>query len=98
VGEDNSQPGLTSPKPTKCIPQSTAGAESECAAWLESIIAASPKIRTRTNESLLEEAKSKWPKGRLSERAFERALAKAIDRTGAEAWAKGGRPRKTSAA
>jgi hypothetical protein len=82
----------------KTSQQPTARAESKCAVWLKGIIAASPEIRTRTNESLLEEARSKWPGGQLSKRGFERALGKAIESELADAWGRGGRPKKTSAA
>jgi hypothetical protein len=82
----------------KTSQQPTVRAESRCAVWLKSIIAASPEIRTRTNESLLEEAQSKWPDGQLSKRGFERALGNAIESELAEAWGRGGRPKKTSAA
>lgn len=82
----------------KTSQQSTAGAESKCAVWLKSIISASPESRTRTNKSLLEEARSKWPGGQLSKRGFERALGKAIGSELADAWGRGGRPKKTSAA
>jgi hypothetical protein len=78
-------------------PKPTIKAETECTTWLEGIVGASPKIRTRTNDSLFDEAQSKWG-GELSERGFYRALAEAIKRKQAWAWEKGGRPRKTSAA
>jgi hypothetical protein len=89
----SSQLAISQPEPARAILQSTVKAETECAVWLQGIIGANPKIRTRTNKSLLNEANSKWP-GTLGERAFFRALAKAIDTKKAWAWKKGGRPKK----
>jgi hypothetical protein len=98
VTATSSQLVISNVEPARSNPQSTAGAESQCGVWLKGIIAANPEVRTRTNESLLNEARLTWPNKRLSKRAFDRALAKAIGSERAEAWGKGGRPKKTSAA
>jgi hypothetical protein len=91
------QQATSKPGPEESIPRQTVRAESECVTWLESIVGASPGIRTSTNANLMGEAEVKWG-DRLGERAFQRALAEAIRRKQAWVWKKGGRPTKTSAA
>jgi hypothetical protein len=72
---------------------STIGVETACRMWLEERIRESLTERTATFEDLLAEARQKWPN--LSRRGFRRARDQAVQKTGAEAWRRGGAPKKT---
>jgi hypothetical protein len=69
-------------------------AEIACTRWLAEIMSASRHERTRSNDDLWRESQQHWPR-MLSKRAFERAKAAAISRTGATAWAAAGAPKKS---
>ena len=71
----------------------TAAAETACRKWLEEQMRNSPDRATDTRIALFRNAEGQWPS--LSEKAFNRARANAINETGALAWAKPGRPRKS---
>jgi hypothetical protein len=65
-----------------------------CRNWLIQIMEMSAGKRTMSKEELWRAAKEKWP-GTLSKRAFLSARDRAIDETGASAWAAAGAPKKT---
>ena len=71
----------------------TAAAESACRKWLQKIMRASPRLRTRSYDDLLKEAREKFPG--LSDRAFGRARIAAAQAEAASVWVKGGAPRKS---
>lgn len=80
---------LTHSTPSK----GTAAAETACEKWLADMMSKSPKRPTASRKALLAQAQDRWEG--LSENGFDRARAAAIKETGAEAWGKPGRPRKS---
>jgi hypothetical protein len=73
--------------------ETKASSEKQCRAWLEGEMTASPNDPRQLRPEWLQEAKERWPD--LSERAFDRAWAASILKTGAAAWSSPG-PRKRS--
>jgi hypothetical protein len=79
----------------KCFPPAkpTIRAQKDCVRWLQSLMETSPNRRLREKSDFFLEARARYPG--LSERAFGRAWSIAARAAGAEAWTKGGRPRKS---
>jgi hypothetical protein len=67
----------------------------ECVGWLESIMRASPEVRTEAKRRLWAQAQSKWPK-KFGFRAFEAAWTEAVAKAEAPIWSAAGRPRKST--
>lgn len=73
--------------------ETKASSESQCEAWLEAEMTASPKDPKKLRPEWLREAQARWPD--LSERIFDRLWPTLIRKTGASAWSAPG-PRKRS--
>jgi hypothetical protein len=73
--------------------ETKASSESQCEAWLETEMTASPKDPRKLRPEWLKEAQERWPD--LSERIFDRLWPTSNRKTGASAWSAPG-PRKRS--
>jgi hypothetical protein len=65
-----------------------------CRVWLMGLMKESPKVRPKPKPDYRESALERWPE--LTVKDFDKSWEEAVEKAGAAAWAKAGRPRGTT--